>query len=177
MTMTANRVVALCEQAVHYLREDLSLIEAGSMEIHLFGHDVTNEHAVRFFHAFKKLSTAAAAAATASDISFPRRSISVPRQRYRDCRLNPSRPGTDPLARLLKNSRFESKISESICGGSNMSPGDVAYFRKRALEERARANTATKPYVARVHAELAKRYEALIRRPVLRIWSKDRSPP
>ena len=45
-----------------------------------------------------------------------------------------------------------------------MSPIEVAYYQKRALEERAQASMATEPQAARVHAELAKRYEALIRR-------------
>jgi hypothetical protein len=47
MAMTANRVVALCEQAVYFLDEDLQLIEAGHLKIELFGADVTAEQAAR----------------------------------------------------------------------------------------------------------------------------------
>lgn len=47
MPMTANRVVALCEQATYFLREDLALIESGDLKLHLFGADVTDEQAER----------------------------------------------------------------------------------------------------------------------------------
>ena len=47
MTMTANRVVALCEQAAYFLREDLNLLEAGQLKLQLFGADVTEQHADR----------------------------------------------------------------------------------------------------------------------------------
>jgi hypothetical protein len=47
MTMTANRVTALCEQASYFLREDLTLIEAGHLKLELFGSDVTVEQANR----------------------------------------------------------------------------------------------------------------------------------
>jgi|1186.fasta_scaffold23976_2 hypothetical protein len=47
MAMTANRVVALCEQAAYFLREDLSLIDDGSVKFELFGADVTEEQAGR----------------------------------------------------------------------------------------------------------------------------------
>lgn len=47
MTLTANRVTALCEQASYFLREDLNLIEAGHLKLELFGSDVTEEQANR----------------------------------------------------------------------------------------------------------------------------------
>ena len=47
MAMTANRVVALCEQAAYFLREDLTLIECGALKLQLFGTDVTDEQAGR----------------------------------------------------------------------------------------------------------------------------------
>jgi hypothetical protein len=47
MTITANRIVALCEKASYYLQEDLSLMETGALKIQLFGTDVTEEHAGR----------------------------------------------------------------------------------------------------------------------------------
>ena len=47
MTMSANRVVALCEQAAYYLGEDLTLIESGHLKIELYGTDVTEEQAAR----------------------------------------------------------------------------------------------------------------------------------
>jgi len=47
MSMTANRVVALCEQAAYFLSEDLSLIDGGDLKLHLFGADVTEEQAER----------------------------------------------------------------------------------------------------------------------------------
>ena len=37
MTMEANRIVALCEQVAYFLREDLTLIEAGHLRLQLFG--------------------------------------------------------------------------------------------------------------------------------------------
>lgn len=47
MSMTANRVVALCEQAAYFLREDLTLIESGGLKLQMFGTDVTEEQATR----------------------------------------------------------------------------------------------------------------------------------
>jgi hypothetical protein len=47
MTMPANRVVALCEQAAYFLREDLTLIENGDLKLTLFGADVSKEQAAR----------------------------------------------------------------------------------------------------------------------------------
>jgi hypothetical protein len=47
MSMTANRVVALCEQAAYFLSEDLSLIDGGDLKLQLFGADVTDEQAER----------------------------------------------------------------------------------------------------------------------------------
>lgn len=47
MTMSANRVVALCEQAAYFLQEDLALIESGDLKLQLFGADVTEEQARR----------------------------------------------------------------------------------------------------------------------------------
>lgn len=45
--MAANRVTALCEQAAHFLREDLTLIESGDLKLQLFGADVMEEQAER----------------------------------------------------------------------------------------------------------------------------------
>jgi hypothetical protein len=47
MTISANRVVALCERAAYFMREDLTLIESGHLKLQLFGADVTQEHADR----------------------------------------------------------------------------------------------------------------------------------
>jgi hypothetical protein len=47
MNLSANRVVALCEQAAYFLREDLHLIEGGDLKCQLFGADVTEEEANR----------------------------------------------------------------------------------------------------------------------------------
>ena len=47
MAMPAERVVALCELAAHNLKEDLHLIESGSLEIRIFGQDVTTQHEAR----------------------------------------------------------------------------------------------------------------------------------
>jgi hypothetical protein len=43
-----------------------------------------------------------------------------------------------------------------------MSLDDIEYYRRRAREERALAEAATNPDVARAHAELAGHYEGLI---------------
>ena len=45
--MPANRVIALCEQAAYFLREDLALIESGDLKLRLFDADVTDEQAGR----------------------------------------------------------------------------------------------------------------------------------
>lgn len=47
MTMTANRLVALCEQNAHIHREVLRLIDAGELKIFLRGEDVTETERVR----------------------------------------------------------------------------------------------------------------------------------
>ena len=47
MPMKEYRVVALCEQAAYFLREDLNLVEGGNLTFALFGTDVTDEHAGR----------------------------------------------------------------------------------------------------------------------------------
>jgi hypothetical protein len=47
MQISPNRVLALCEQAAYFLREDLSLIENGDLKLVLFGADVTDEQADR----------------------------------------------------------------------------------------------------------------------------------
>ena len=47
MTMTANRVVALCEQAAYFLLEDLTLIETGDLKLQMFGTDVSEDQAER----------------------------------------------------------------------------------------------------------------------------------
>jgi hypothetical protein len=55
MTMVANRVVALCEQAAYFLREDLTLIESGDLKLQLFGADVTEEQATRMRASLSRL--------------------------------------------------------------------------------------------------------------------------
>ena len=47
MTMPANRVVAICERAAFFIREDLELIDSGHLKLALFGVDVTQEQAAR----------------------------------------------------------------------------------------------------------------------------------
>jgi hypothetical protein len=47
MTMTANRVVALCERAAYVLQEDINLVEGGDLKLILFGADVSDEQADR----------------------------------------------------------------------------------------------------------------------------------
>ena len=55
MTLPANRVVALCEQAAYFLQEDLNLIDSGDLKLHLFGADVTEEQAARMKANFSRL--------------------------------------------------------------------------------------------------------------------------
>jgi len=43
-----------------------------------------------------------------------------------------------------------------------MSLDNVDYYRRRAREERAIAEAATNPEIAKVHLDLAKGYEALV---------------
>lgn len=43
-----------------------------------------------------------------------------------------------------------------------MSLDDIDYYRRRALEERAIAETSDSPEAAQVHLDLAKHYEALV---------------
>ena len=45
-----------------------------------------------------------------------------------------------------------------------MSSSDIEYFRERAAIEWAMATAATNPLAAAVHEELARGYEALVRR-------------
>jgi len=52
-----------------------------------------------------------------------------------------------------------------------MSTDDVAYYQARAIEELDRAAASTDPNVARVHLELANRYEALAARDDVRTLS------
>jgi|KBSMisStandDraft_5_1062788.scaffolds.fasta_scaffold10804_2 hypothetical protein len=47
MPMSANLVVALCEQNAHSIREELHLIEAGDVKIMLRGDDVSDTEALR----------------------------------------------------------------------------------------------------------------------------------
>jgi hypothetical protein len=42
-----------------------------------------------------------------------------------------------------------------------MSQADVDHFRRRALEERAHAASAGDAHVAKAHAELAEKYDAV----------------
>ena len=46
--------------------------------------------------------------------------------------------------------------------GILMSRTDVAYYRRRAREERDLAAKADNPHAARAHIELAKNYEGLV---------------
>ena len=56
-----------------------------------------------------------------------------------------------------------------MCRGASMSPDDVAYYRRRASDERKRAREASRANVAAIHEELARQYEALIEHKELRI--------
>jgi hypothetical protein len=47
MTMTANRVVSLCEMNAHSIREELMLIDAGDLKIHLRGEDISERESLR----------------------------------------------------------------------------------------------------------------------------------
>jgi hypothetical protein len=49
-----------------------------------------------------------------------------------------------------------------------VSEADVAYYRRRASDERHRAREASRANVAAIHEELAKQYEALIEHAELR---------
>jgi len=49
-----------------------------------------------------------------------------------------------------------------------MSETDVAYYRRRADEERQRAKEAPRANVAAIHEELANQYEALVEHAELR---------
>lgn len=55
-----------------------------------------------------------------------------------------------------------------MCRGANMSRDDVAYYQRRAAEERRRAKDADRANVAAIHEELARQYEALIEHKGLR---------
>lgn len=50
-----------------------------------------------------------------------------------------------------------------------MTSKDVDYYRKRAEQERAAARDASKQYIAEIHLELARAYEALLEHPELRL--------
>lgn len=43
-----------------------------------------------------------------------------------------------------------------------MASEDSEYYRTRALDERQRAAAATSPDIARIHVQLAEKYEALM---------------
>lgn len=45
--LTAERVVALCELNAHSIREELILMDAGELKIHLRGEDVTEKENLR----------------------------------------------------------------------------------------------------------------------------------
>jgi hypothetical protein len=49
-----------------------------------------------------------------------------------------------------------------------MQERDVAYYRRRARDERQRAKEAARANVAAIHEELAKQYEALVEHAELR---------
>jgi len=46
-----------------------------------------------------------------------------------------------------------------------MTSTDTEYFRARAEQEREAARHATQPFIANIHLELAKAYEALAKHP------------
>lgn len=49
-----------------------------------------------------------------------------------------------------------------------MSSEDIVYYRQRAVTERANAKLADRAYIAEIHEELARLYEALIEHQELR---------
>lgn len=49
-----------------------------------------------------------------------------------------------------------------------MTPEDTNYYRARAEQEREAASDADKQYIAEIHLELARQYEALAEVPELR---------
>lgn len=49
-----------------------------------------------------------------------------------------------------------------------MSSQDIHYFRARAVQEREAANQSDKQFIAEIHLELARAYEALAEHPELR---------
>jgi hypothetical protein len=55
MTMTANSVVALCEQGAYYIREDLNLAESGKLKFQMMGVDVTDEYIARMKSVLSRL--------------------------------------------------------------------------------------------------------------------------
>lgn len=55
MNMTANSVVALCEQGAYYIREDLKLAESGKLKFQMMGTDVTDEYVARMKSVLSRL--------------------------------------------------------------------------------------------------------------------------
>ena len=53
-------------------------------------------------------------------------------------------------------------------GSLRMTPEDTNYYRARAAQERQAASIADKQYVAEIHLELARQYDALAEVPELR---------
>ena len=49
-----------------------------------------------------------------------------------------------------------------------MSSEDIVYYRQRAVTERANAKLADRAYIAEIHEELARLYEALVEHEELR---------
>lgn len=49
-----------------------------------------------------------------------------------------------------------------------MDENDLDYYRGRAIISRRMADEASEPYIAAIHLELARRYQALIANKVLR---------
>ena len=49
-----------------------------------------------------------------------------------------------------------------------MSPGNVEYYRARAIVERKQALAADRKNVADIHLELARLYDALVNEPAIR---------
>lgn len=60
-----------------------------------------------------------------------------------------------------------------MLAGCAMSLDDIEYYRRRALEERARAAEADNPEAANAHLEMAGHYEGLVARADLLPTKRD----
>jgi len=59
----------------------------------------------------------------------------------------------------------ESDGNLPLCLGADMSETDMGYFRQRAALEREMARSAPTPKIARIHEELARGYDLLVKEP------------